>query len=570
MKRAELFVIAVVLGALLPFVVHAQDLRADATNALLFLIAASGLNVAVGFAGQPSLGQGAFVGIGAYGTAILRAHAGLGPVPATLAAVAAAGVAGVIVARGVAPLRAAFVALTTWVLAWTLSVAINAFPSLSGGAQGIVLAPLRVDIHMVGIAFTLGPVGLYETALVICALTLLVAHRSVVRYGSALAAIREDPRAAAAAGIDVAALRARALVMSAVLGGAAGAMLVQTAGVADPTSYGPLLSLKLFLVVLVGGAGSIEGPIVGLAVLLAVSRIAGSLSSVVGGESVRAEAITTAAVLMFVLAVARKGLAPLVRDRFVRSRRGSAAEPASISFAPIAGARMTIRNATVEFGGVVALDDVSLTVEPSTTHAIVGPNGSGKSTLLRVCAGVLRAGTVDTTGVVRRTLQRLAIAPELTAAEHLVGGTEPRRVTGLVRAITATPGSRAERREVEEEARALCARAGIDPAARAAGLSVGERRLVQILRALASHPQILLLDEPSAGMDAPSERRLVELLRALQQAGLTIVIVEHNLALVRAIAGRVTVLDAGRVLADGPPDEVARDPLVQAAYLGVP
>jgi branched-chain amino acid transport system ATP-binding protein len=232
---------------------------------------------------------------------------------------------------------------------------------------------------------------------------------------------------------------------------------------------------------------------------------------------------------------------------------------------------------------VAALDGVGLTVDAGSCHALVWSNGSGKTTLTRVAAGVVVADRgsvlldgVDLAGVspaarvrrgVTRTLQRPAVAPGLTAVDHVLSGLEPRRTAGLLRAGLLTPASRAEQRAALTDALSLLDLVGLRSSAGTvvAALPFSDQRLVQVARALAPRPRVLLLDEPSAGMDERGEQRLRVLLDRLRAGGLTVVLVEHNLRLVRAVADRVTVLDAGRVIADGPvADTLERDDVREA------
>ncbi|MCU1463766.1 MAG: transporter [Acidimicrobiales bacterium] len=598
-SRPATATIVVGVAALLPVVMRDGQTRTDVATALALFLAALGLWAAVGVGGLPSLGQGAFVGLGAYGTAMLRVHDGWNPLVASAAGTVVAGTAGVIVAVGVARFRPAFVALATLLASWTFALAVNAFPGLTGGAAGLVVPDPVLESRALGIRVTVGPPARYEIALlavVVGALALLALGR---RYRAAMTVARDDSAAARGAGIPVERLRAGALVASAVVGGAAGSLLVQLDGVADPTRYGPLLSVKLFIVVvlgaqllalglgLMGGAASAAGPAVGLAALVVVDRVGHALARAFGGSASRLEPLAAGATLLVVLLAAGTPAATW----WTRRRRSGGAPDSVRSDAtvpPIGGLRLDGHDLAVSFGGVDALTGVDIHVASGSCHAVIGPNGSGKTTLLRVLAGVVSParGTVrladrDVTRTgptgrrragLARSLQRPALAPGLSVMTHVVAATEATRIDGWLRSLLATPRARAERRRIEADAARVLALVGLaqDAASDVAQLDGLARRLLQVAMALAGGSRVVLLDEPSAGLREPEEARLVDVLVRLRDAGMTIVVVEHNLRLVAALADEVTVLDAGQVIARGRPDDVMREPAVLVAYVGDP
>ncbi|HEX2172510.1 MAG TPA: ATP-binding cassette domain-containing protein [Dehalococcoidia bacterium] len=239
------------------------------------------------------------------------------------------------------------------------------------------------------------------------------------------------------------------------------------------------------------------------------------------------------------------------------------------------------------FGGLLALDEAELRVEAGEVRGLIGPNGSGKTTLLRVLGGTLQPDTgqiafagQDVTesptaervraGLVR-TLQRVTLCPALRVRENVVvGAATRRRYGGGLRSLALTPLARAEDRAVNRDADALLSLVRLEHAAHRfpRELTGTEQRFVMLAAACASFPRMLLLDEPSAGMSRSELGRLVEVIRQLRSEGVAIVLVEHNLRLVRLMADRVTVLDAGHIVAEGTPDEISRDQAVIEAYLG--
>jgi branched-chain amino acid transport system permease protein len=574
--------VLVALAALLPLV--APDwVHVDGVALALYLaLAATGLWIALGLAGMPSLGQGAFLGIGAFTEGLLAAKAGWPALPATLAGVAAASVAGVITGIGVVRLRPVFIAVTTWILTWTVFLFLLAFPSVSGGAQGIVV-PL-----------TLSPAEHYELALGLLVLAVLAAASLAGGpVGIDLRATRERPGAAAALGVATARLRLGAFVASAAIGGLAGALSVQLVGVADASDYGPFLSFRLFVAVLIGGVASALGPAVGVAALAVVTGLAGVLSALEGVARERFDPMLAALLLLAVLALGGDGIVPAVLQRLRRGIERPEREPGVLAAAgaprtPSSGEPLLVaRDLTKRFGALAAVDRVSLDVAPGEICALIGPNGSGKTTVLRLLGGTLPpdggsvvVGGDDVTldaprehalrGVVR-TLQSTAAFADLTALENvLVGGGLRREHGRALQSVAATPLARAETAARRVAARAVLEDVGLGWAAgvRASELSGPEQRLLGVAAALATRPRVLLLDEPSAGSSLEDVQRLGSLLSRIRDGGVAILLVEHNLRLVRSIADRVVVMAAGTVIASGSPAAVAADDEVRAAYLG--
>lgn len=574
-----LAVAALAIAALLPLAVPSSVGMDGLADTAYLALAAVGLGFAVGIGGIPSLAQGAFVGIGA----VTAAHAvGAGwPAPASaLAGAALAGVGGVAVGIGLARLRPVYVVAATWLATWLFSLALEAFPSLSGGARGLVVPPEPI------VGLTPTPTVHYELAVALVALAVLGFHTlSRSSFGLSLRAAAQRPAGAASLGVQIARARLIAFAGAAAVGGLAGGLSVQLAAVADPAAYDSWLSFKLLVAVLVGGAATALGPVAGVLALGCLSLAAGLLADVTGADEARFGTLLAALLLLVVLTIGSDGIVPALA-RLQRWPRRAAVEPLAAAVAPEGGG-VEARGLAKRFGGVVALRSFDLTLRGGRIAALIGPNGSGKTTALRLVAGTLGAdgGGVslnghDVTGAstaerarrgLVRTLQSGAVFPELTALENaVVGASLRRRYGGAFRALIASPKARDEARLTRARAMAALEAVGLGAEAdRPAGtLSGAEQRLLMIASALATEPGVLLVDEPSAGAGPVELERLARLLERLREQGLAVLVVEHNLRLVRAIADEVVVLDAGLVLASGTPDEVAHDEAVRTAYLG--
>ncbi len=562
----------------------------ELASALYLLLAALGLALSVSYAGLPVLSAGAFVAVGGFGTVLLGpGGAGLPLGVAVLLAVSASAAAGALVALAGARLSGAPLALATWGLAWLVHEALQAFPDVFGGEQGLVRrAPAVLVSPTLGLEVALTPAVHVGLALALCAGALAgLARVQRGPGGLDLAALREGPELAASLGVPVGARRRAVLATTAGLCGIAGAGTAVLTGLVAREDVGPLLSLQLFVAVLVGGAARWWGPVVGVALLAALPAAADALARAGGVDPARTRGVLTAALLVAVLAVrgALRRRAPVRPD--------AAGElPAVPPSVPGRGWRPVLlraRGVTAAYGAVRALDGVDLVLRAGEVHALIGPNGSGKSTLLQVLAGDLPPGDgeVEVAGEVHaargpadrvqrgvaRTPQRTVLLERMSPAGQVAvgarGGAGGR--LAVLRHLLATPSSAQQQRVRAQVVQAALrdtglAGSGDDPAR----LPVGEQRLLQVARVVATGAQVLLLDEPAAGMAPDERRRLVGVLRALAGNGAAVLLVEHDVRLVGEAADRVTVLDRGRVLATGRPQDVRDDPAVRRAYLGGP
>ena len=549
--RRTIAVAAFVVAALAPLV-FGEARTADLADGLYLACAAVGLAFAVGVAGLPSLAQGAFVAVGA----VIGAHLLAAGIPTPLAAVAGGvggGLSGWVVGYAFARLPRAGFAAATWIVSWLVAFALQSITWFLGGSRGIVV--------------TGGPTAAqhYELALVLTGLAAL-AYVALARspIGLRLAAAREREPAAVALGVPVLRLRAAAVAASGAVAGIAGALAVQLAGVGDPSQYGPFLSFRLFVVVLVGGALSPLGPPAGVLVLGLLSLAADAVGRLENIAAARAHTLLTAVMLLGIVSLGWEGIVRPGR----RVRRGAAGA------GPDRTASATLEATALgkSFDSVIAADDVALTIQPGRITALVGPNGSGKTTVLRMLAGTIAPDTGSIhapPGAVARTLQSTAIFPTLTPLEHiLVASAGDRARGGVARSLFATPKARAEDAAYVEHAGRLLDRFAIPQDVPAGELPVSDQRALMLAAAYATGASVLLVDEPTAGASVAEAGRITDLLRSLRTEGLALLVVEHNLGVVRRLADRIVVLDAGRVIADGSPDAVAADPAVRAAYLG--
>jgi len=562
---------AVVAGASLvaPFVLTDVVARYTLAEVAAFALAATGLGFVSGIAGQLSLGHGALMSAGAYTSALLVMRAGWPFWVAAVAGIVVAFLVGLAFAAPSLRVGGQYLALATLGFAYIAYQLEGQFPEVTGGFAGLPGVPppsfFGHELGALGVAL-LGGAALATGVLFAGALR-------ASAPGRAAAAVREGDRAAAGAGIVPFRVKVAAFGFSAVCAGAGGAVYAHTQGLLVPDAFGLQLSLLLLVMMVIGGARSAAGPAIGAGVVLLPRAL-------VSGFGRYELVVFGLAALAFVI-LRPEGLAGLRPRR--RAGRTEAARFDGAVPAVERGAAFAARAITVRFGGLAAVGEVSLDVAAGTIHALVGPNGSGKTTFVDACTGVLApdAGHVYVDGLpvragpamaaragIARTFQEANPYPGLPCLEVVLIGASARAGE---RFVAAGLGRYRDReRELRAEAAGLLAAVGLAGLedAPAGTLSLGEAKRLELARGLMAHPTVLFLDEPAAGLASGEVGQLERFLRGLRGAGMTIVLVEHHMELVMRLADRVTVLDAGRVIASGAPASVRRSAAVREAYLG--
>ncbi|QBE67441.1 ATP-binding cassette domain-containing protein [Pseudoduganella lutea] len=571
-----------VVGIVLALTLNAYHAFVLASVALLAIVGC-GLNVLIGLGGMMSFGHVGFYALGAYTVAMLTTGAGWNFWLAWPAGVAVAALAGGLLAVPALRVRGPYLAMVTIAFAFIVEHGIVEMRELTGGQNGImgIAAPAFGGLEG-------------ERAVAILALLAAVAATWVCAllargtWGAAIRAVRDSETAAESLGIDPLRVKAAAFVFSAALAGLAGGLFAPLSGFVTPHSFNFPLSILFVLVVMIGGAGSIAGPLIGAVIVGLLPEWLASL------EEFRL--LFFGALLLVVLLVAPGGAVGLLQGLSRRMRLADAHPAASAQPVPTvpdmpdmpAGEAIAVRERqplrasglAMVFGGLRAASGISLTVQPGVLTSLIGPNGAGKSTVINMLTGFYRptegeiaVGSAACGGQpafrfaragVARTYQTSLLFGSLTVLDNVTLAMTGGRLGGFLgSARYAAPAAR------ERAARllAFCGYRG-DLATPAAGLAHVDRRLVEIARALATDPDILLLDEPAAGLSREDKGRLAELLTRVARAGIGVLVVEHDMPLVMGISDRIVVIDAGKPLAEGTPAEIRDDPAVRRAYLG--
>lgn len=553
-----------------------------ATTTLLLALACLSLVVVTGYAGQLSLAQMTLAGVGALTAAHLSHSFDVPFVVATLAAAAVALPVGLVIALPALRSRGANLAVATLGLAVAIEGLVLANPRYTGGIGGLTVETPTLFGIDVGAVRHADRFALVVLALVVLT-ALAVANLRRGRSGRRLLAVRANERSAAALGISVLEAKVYAFALGAVIAGLAGGLAVFRFDRADLTPYTLLGSINLVVQAVIGGIGFVGGALVGGA--SGSGALGDELTSRLGGVEDWHQVVAGALVLVVLMIHpngAFDGIVAACRRIGFRGRT-SEGPLAPGEFRPTDGARLEVREMSVRFGGTNALTSVSISADPGEVLGIIGPNGAGKTTLIDAVSGfvrftgdiVLADQPVTTSRAHRlarlgigRTFQALELFEDLSVRENLLAASD-----GRERSAYMTDLFWARRRALPPQAVAALEELGLvdDLDRRPPELPAGRRRLVAMARAIAAQPVVLLLDEPAAGLDEGETAELGRLIRRLvDEWGMTVVLVEHDVALVAAVCDRVVALDSGHLIAHGTASEVLGDPVVVAAYLGTP
>ena len=582
----------------------------------IYAIALKGLDFVTGYTGELSVGHAALFGLGAYSAGWLNLHLGMHVVLAVPVSIAVSAFAAWLISFPLLRVSGPFLVLTTFAFGRIVYIFLSQTTGVTGGQSGMQLEPQTLFGHL------MGALDYYYCILGALALSTWLVHKIVhSKVGRAFEALRDSPIATDCIGIGAAVHKQKAFVLSGAFGGLAGVLYVFSQGIIFPDSFGFEMSLMLLMAALFGGKKSSSGPLLGAAFVVVFPDILGNhtafrvlalatlgaltLLAGIRFARTRQRASLIALALPLVFALALVLMAFLLEDLneyrlaiyggiilMVVSYLGNGImgllpgfipahktlpPDANSGIAPVAtvggaaggGLLLELKNVSMSFGGFRALSDVSLALKPAMVLGLIGPNGAGKSTMQNLLTALYRptGGSIHfdghdlarygTTAIAKlgisRTFQNLQTFGDLSVLDNVLAGmhnsmsaASPGRAMALLRTVG-----------LEQRAHAL-----------AKDLSYGQQRYLEIARALATNPKLLLLDEPAAGLRGDDLTALKGIIAKVREHGIAVILIEHHIDVIMELSDQVAVLNFGQLIAFGTPEVIQQDPAVQEAYLG--
>jgi ABC-type branched-subunit amino acid transport system ATPase component/ABC-type branched-subunit amino acid transport system permease subunit len=547
-------------------------------------IAVIGLNLLLGLSGQMSLGQAGFYALGAYGSALTSLHFGWPIMLSIVFGTMVAAFGGLVVGTYALRTRGLYLAMTTLAFGYVIDILAQRWVDLTGGTMGLI-----------GISQFegFGPVSGAAMLLYVSGLSLLIAqlisdYINETRIGRGLRAIRESEVFAASVGIQTHIWKTLIFSFSAALAGLGGALFVHQSGYVGSDAFTVRLSIALLIAIVLGGLGSKSGPIIGTLILLGIVELIAGVH--------KYGLIIYGSILLVVLLAFPKGASGILESILGLIRKKDTMVAASdidnasedIYFAlndlEQQSTSITVQEVSKSYSGVKAVDNVTVEIKKGEVHGLIGPNGAGKSTVINMIAGIyvpdngkILLGGKDISGYsvakraqsgLVRTFQNLQLIEGVSVLDNVLLGIQPQRseLKCFFYWLLGRPTEIPEKKRALSILRFLGILHLVDRLP--SELPYGHRKLLELARAIAQGPRVLLLDEPVAGMNSQEAQEIASVITRLRDRGVTILLVEHNMEFVMSICDQISVLNFGQLIAKGTPPEIQSNADVIKAYFG--
>ena len=592
MKRMLLILFLVVLIAL-PLLPQTPEFWINQMNNIgIASLVVLGLVILTGVAGMTSFGQAAFVGIGAYATAYLSTSAGLSPWIGLVAGMAVAFVVAYFLGQITLRLSGHFLPLGTIALGLSFYYIFGNMEFL-GRHDGL---PGIVPIDIFGVSLLKARHIYFLIWAIVLIAMLLTMNLLSSRPGRAIRALKSGAAMAESFGVNTQHYKMVAFIYAALLASLAGWLYAHEQRAVSPSTFGLNYGIEYLFMAIIGGSVSVWGAVLGSSIVVFLRDQIQQYSPMFISSQVNVEMIVFGVLMILILHHARDGLLPIIIriKNKVFGKSAQEVEPFDLSgeIEDLSRRRRPQKGEVVlevnkirkEFGGLVAVNDISFNVKSGQIMGLIGPNGAGKSTSFNLITGVLplTSGTVKFMGHdltklsarqiatlgVGRTFQHVQLLPEMTVLENVALGAHLRANTGVIRSLLYL--ERSSEKQLLKEAKIQCERVGLGDFLyeKAGNLALGKQRIVEIARALALDPTLLLLDEAAAGLRYKEKQDLAQVLSDLREEGMSILLVEHDMDFVMRLTNHLVVMDFGTHIAEGTPDEIQQNPVVIEAYLG--
>ncbi|MDR7855332.1 branched-chain amino acid ABC transporter ATP-binding protein/permease [Tissierella sp.] len=549
----------------------------------VYCILAIGFNIASGFCGITTFSTGAIYAAGAYTSAIMYTSLGLPFIVSALIGSLVAGIVSFVISLSAYKVNGIYLSLVSFgVIEVVLQILSQS--NFTGGSQGFRVAKW---------VFFGTPVSLnakyYVTFAMVVIVFIIQKNLRKSLWGRDFLAMKDDEIAASGVGINFRKTRVIGFFISSAISGFAGVFYATYMGYISPDSFGFGLSIMILLMVITGGSGTLSGPIVGAVLITVVPELFNANPEM--------KVIFYGAMLIIITQVMPKGIVGIIKERFKEienNRYIDKIDPyAEIDFSKYAVKSerededvLVVKGLTKQYGGLTAVNNLDLTVKRGTIHALIGPNGAGKSTCINNMTGIEEptSGEVwfngeNVTGMesynlvekgMTRTYQHVRLFNSMSVIDNVTTGSRFDKHYGLFHALFQTGKKHRLDREAYADAQECLQLLGIEDKANESpdSMSAGQQKLMEIGRALVAKPDLLLLDEPCAGLTEVETEQFAEMIKKIRNTGISILLIEHHMNLVMEVSDWITVIDHGVKIAEGTPEKVSKEPVVRTAYLG--